>query len=1272
MNYKFLLSFFLLFCGILNAQEPYRSLVISEARIDQRHQAYIEITNMGEETVNLSNFEIGRVAPWNGPVDVEHWTLDDWFQVSNYVMLPDVDLPPNESFVVALVADWYPEMERINPYENNLQPNKKDIRELADFALHYEESSGHPADSVTPGWRALDYWAGYCSYLRHHYTDNDSAVIDQVGGVFDDENGTNYSQPYDVAGLINATSTSTLVRKSSITTGNLNFRDGRGTDLLDSEWIPIPHQGANPGRRSAFWTVGNHGDYILDQNTLVSSTLDIEWDNAVINVPWGTQRDDSLVAKLDRKEGLAWHYHYAPSFEDSAYLAARTGDTLTIYICGETMQKKNFAIVVNEPGQDDNIVVPKRSLNEDGYYGEESAGLYDAFCRVTDDTIKNSNNLTGIEFAMRKDTLFKYLQKPSNARLEIDWVDDIERADLKNGDILKVYAENGDVKEYVIWMDSYLPSHEAQLASITWPDIPGFYRGIFGWKGDTIPNFGSANFEYSLTIPSDIDGIPAMVASPIDLNAKVTVKRAKNLFGSLEDRTLTFTVTAEDDTTSLDYEVTMEKQLADTNVQPYHAEPFISEFIYKEQWHNGYVEICNPGNQVLDLSNYMFFQGYESDPSEVISGYGDWENRYRKYIPGYKWTSSEQEWVAQPYMVFSDLNVNPLVQPGDVFVLGEVNDDEYMPWFASEACDIDFAHDPWGEEYTGASCAEEWGNATFLMFKILNDSVKQGLKPATDPNDFEVIATFGSGDGTKHAPQGETLGDNNSFERKPEYFLPKAGLPSESWGNTPEESEWTMTNRSYFQDQGVGWPNDVLFIADGLGSHFFNQITIYKSKVTSTVYKVSKGYSHQEEIHGVITGTSVDDFKNNVIKADTGQVLTLKSTGDGSVLENTDILSNGDSLIVLSADSVNTTKYILNVTDEGLSDDAVLLSSTYTIEVDGNTGTISGFDYGTTLNTIIGGIELPTGASMQVIDDEGAYMPMKRLNFDTTYVNVLVNDQTFIEVLAEDGVTMITYAISPNAEPSDAIVFSSVYLVDQVNLLIDLVPYGTSVSALLNNLVPSRGATIKVVDKVGIQRTIGNIARDDKIVVTSQDSETINTYYLSLLGQDPNNLAYLLSQVYDVDQLTLTVYVPLGTSNPTAADLFTNLELAPGATVQLTDADGVNKADSELVAEDDLLKVTAGDGVNVTNYTVSFVTNINELTDNINIFPNPSSGLVNVSGLSMNSSLHVYNIVGNKVMEKVVRQNQEIISLKNQTSGVYFIVITNDNEIIGRYKLILK
>jgi len=359
MRTKTLLFLLLLSCGVLNAQDTIRTLVISEARLDDARHSYVEITNVGTTPLNLAQFEMGIVGAWALPY-LPGANL--WF------MLPERVLAAGESFVVAGVYDFNPKMWLDDPDHYQRILNKKEFWTLADVKLHFAESpiQPFPGDSVTPYANIMGTWSGRdCIYLRHHVSSTDSVVIDQVNGIFDGADGQRADKgPVDVAGVTDATNEATLVRKFSVKKGNLDFETGRGQDLLESEWIPIPLQlGHWEMMRSLFWTVGNHGDYNIDPATITSATVDIDWDEDIITVPWGVRNDDSIMAEFAKKPGIAWHYAYAPSYEDSAYLSVRNGDILTLYACGNDMDMREFTLQVAEPTEDANWVIPMNVPN---------------------------------------------------------------------------------------------------------------------------------------------------------------------------------------------------------------------------------------------------------------------------------------------------------------------------------------------------------------------------------------------------------------------------------------------------------------------------------------------------------------------------------------------------------------------------------------------------------------------------------------------------------------------------------------------------------------------------------------------------------------------------------------------------------------------------------------------------------------------------------------------------------------------------------------------
>ncbi len=1273
MRTKTLLFLILLSCGVLKAQEPIRTLIITEARLDDARHSYVEITNMGTTTVNLAQFELGQIGAWTLPYEPAD---NFWF------MLPDKDLAPGASFVVAAVYDYNPKMWLMHPENYSRILNKKEFWTLADVKLHFPEAprQPNPADEVTPYYHVLETWSGRdCIYLRHHVSATDSVVVDQVNGVFAGADGRrDGSGPIDVAGVTNATNEATLVRKFSVKTGNIDFEAGRGQDLTESEWIPIPLQlGHWEMMRKLFWTVGNHGDYNLNPSTLSSSTVTIGWSDSTLTVPWGIRNDDSIMSEMVKKPGLAWHYAYAPSYEDSAYVSARTGDILTIYACGNDMDMINFKIKVADPTINANWVVPINVPTEHAIYaGQGPLYMVSAHKNTVMDTIQGSSYL-GIGYATRVDTLFKYLEKAPLSSWKIVWVDGQVRTDLKSGDKLRVTAQNGSLKDYFIKVDKYRPSHDAYLSSITWPDIPEDYKGIFGWKGDTIPNFVPSKYEYKVQVPLDVSGIPALLGKNQDENAKVLVTKALSLNGTIADKTVTFKTTAEDDTTILTYKVQLEKEKSNANTEPFHADPFISQLVWNEQWANTFMEIANPGNQVLDMSHYMICSGYDvTSPVTAITNYGlpeDWPNRYRKYIPGYKW-KSEAAWASDPAIAVQDLNVNPLVQGGDVFVLGDIRGtgQSGYPWWASQQCDIDFGHNPWGDDpasIVGDAALNQWNLGTWFLFRIDNDSVRLGTKPATDPNDFTLLDVFGSGDGTIPVVAGIQMEQINRYDRKPEIYKGNPEFKG-SFGTNADNSEWTMTNTAFYDAQHVNWPDNILLVADGLGSHFMKDPTVFVSTINSMYYTVSPGHTYHETIKGVITDTTAKGFLANIVKMDEGQTLKVKNHVSGAELALTDAVMNGDTLIVKSADLQNTTKYVIEVTDEGLSNDALLTSEDYTISVENDLGTITGFDYGKTVKYVLDHVTVPANATLTVADAKGAYLPLKMLNFDTLYVDVKVSDQVYFEVVAQNAITKITYQLQPNALGSDAFVTSSVFDVDQALSLINLVPDGIAINGLMDNLVPSPDATLMLYDKFGYERMFGRVVKDDKLLVTAQDGITTRTYYLQMLGEVSSSLAYVVSDLFIIDQVEYTIGWGFG-EETTVADFIANLTPALGATIKVTNADGVEN--TGILTPGDKLVVTSGNGATVVEYTIDFLSGVgNNDKNSISVYPNPTIDMVTISGLTSGSRIRVNNVMGTLVIDKKASSDKEVISLQGQRFGMYFITVSNDDGIVGRYKLILK
>jgi len=61
-------------------------------------------------------------------------------------------------------------------------------------------------------------------------------------------------------------------------------------------------------------------------------------------------------------------------------------------------------------------------------------------------------------------------------------------------------------------------------------------------------------------------------------------------------------------------------------------------------------------------------------------------------------------------------------------------------------------------------------------------------------------------------------------------------------------------------------------------------------------------------------------------------------------------------------------------------------------------------------------------------------------------------------------------------------------------------------------------------------------------------------------------------------------------------------------------------------------------------------------------FPNPTNGLVNlkIREIGVDANIQLFDVVGNKLLEKPAESDVEQIDLKNFSSGVYFLHITQD------------
>ena len=217
---------------------------------------------------------------------------------------------------------------------------------------------------------------------------------------------------------------------------------------------------------------------------------------------------------------------------------------------------------------------------------------------------------------------------------------------------------------------------------------------------------------------------------------------------------------------------------------------------------------------------------------------------------------------------------------------------------------------------------------------------------------------------------------------------------------------------------------------------------------------------------------------------------------------------------------------------------------------------------------------------------------------------------------------------------------------------------------------------MKVFDKMGHERTEGEIYRDDILEVTAQDGTTQRYYFFGMLQRIDNilplYLAYVLSDVYDVDQFEHTITTDMAASSAQVGILLYGLQEAPAATMEVQAADGTVKAVTDVLAKGDMVVVTAGDGVTQVAYELEFdLTAVEEIGDiALNAYPNPTSGTFMIEGLESGQRIRIFNSLGANILDMPVQQAKEEISLEGQPDGIYFISVSKEDQVIGTLRLI--
>ena len=1312
LNFTFLIAMLLSVGAWLNAQDTIRHMVISEYRGDNWTHAYTEITNMGDSAVSLENFYYGIMRD-NHPDfvledDVVYLTSEPW--AGSHVTLPARKLGPGESFLLMAVQsvlnnDWiWPRTV-----------HSLDLLERADTTIFFMPWNGGDKRFWTfptiPEWSLFGDTVSTNNnvvFNRHndapalYWRPNDTVtvLIDQALGTmeWDADGAGNYiNQPAggqkSVAGVESAHDDYILVRKFSIKEGETNWALAAGSSPATSSWMLIP-QNDDLGHM-AYETEGVHGDFHLDYS---SDVYDIDETAGTITVPWGTEKDDSIRLGLTLGPGMAWDYVHQASFEDSLSTVCVTGDTLILYATGNVLEEKHLRIIVAEPADNMVQVFPRRAINyidtkADDYIPGDVSTVGSVQYGVTKGW-EGGDKLFELPYQLPVDTLLKMIDIAPNATYDFIWASGEPSAEISHGDKLVITGGDGTTtKEYLLDVNEYEPSDNYELKAITWPDKPaGFWEG---WKGDTIPNFSAKGTSYNIMLPAGTTNVPALVVEAVNLNTKLTVTSAVSLTGTVAQRTTFIDVKSESDTLGTTVKIVF--SVPNPYPQKYEADPIFCKFVIRDWWSAGGIEILNPGDELIDLSEYMIVKSNQTNYADAVANGWDpdsassWTRRWQKIVPGYKWESA-QKWAVEPGILQPDLAIDPYIEPKDVknfWVVhpsngwksywNDVDPSKGIMDYLVNAADFEpgvYAN-PWGEAISNREHTFAFPlippASNYWMLKIVGDSILNGLKPASDPEDFEVVDVWGVPAAPCFVNGKEVTGWGESWTtyRKPDKYwgvttlgenfgAQEASPDGNLLGLIPGDETSHYTLRQDYQQN----PQARTYNQREFGSHPMDAITGHLSTVTSLVYQVDEGFEGDDlDIVGVSRGETVAEFLANVDAADKDQTLVV-TTADGTEKAAGDAMVEGDKLVSTSATGT-VTSYTISLV--ALDDDNLLVSSVLTVTKDGETGMVSGFDFGTTIKAVLADLTVPALAKLNVVDAQGVLVPQTRVNInDSTKVDVAASHMHYLEVIAENG-DKCMYQLKPTTAASDAYVLSDVYTVTQEPVkIITGIEQGTSVAVFLANLMPVEGATVKILIPTGQERVDGQVNFDDVLVVTSSDGTVEVTYIMNFLEE---LAAYVTSDVFTIDQDAAMIEVPEGT---TVESLVAGLTPAPQATMMVKDVDG-NEKTTGAVLDTDVVVVMSGDGRNEITYSITVLVSVyTENYENLKVYPNPALDILYVDNVPADVTLRISDITGRIHQLREASDVAHGIDLAGMQNGLYFLTIEKDGKALTTVKFIKK
>ena len=1160
---------------------PNDSLIVSEVYI--RSHRLSDVMNNGDFRRRWSYFELTNMS--TQPMDMNRYyyrgkgignSLDMTNQ--NKLNMKGI-LPPGESYLV--VIPYPTEGIYVDGQGNPLYPN----------GLHANKEILDMADTVSTWIQHQNSWD---LMIYNRYRNPVTGLIDSA---YVDCFGNNGSGETDkkVAGVVSPNNDRSAwdyvwVRRTLVKKGSLNWNEGRGTDLSDSEWMPIPYEWMYKYTDLPFTTVKKHGKVDPDNFIASKTRVDIDNNAMTITIPYGVKRD-SVFREFNIQPNVGWNYKMN---DDTSQYFVQTGDTLEFYLMGDSLVIKRFhAIVSTDLSKEAHArpfiynVAPKTWERKwDVSEGQEPM-----------DTIGP------IPFGTPVDTFTKYTIFDGNH--EIVFANGAS-SEVKAGDLLKVTSpDKSTSKTYKIAVDPYFPSQDALLSTVIFPGLELWENPETFLFVDTFLTFLESGLQYRVDLPAGTNTTPQIIAIPRDPNAMVSVKNPSNLLGTLEERTMTVTCTAEDGIRQTEYkfEFWIERDEPELEYTPFFSDVWVSTGML------GYwtLQIYNPDLSAVDLSDYLI---------AWMPGNTTVEEFITNSIPG-----DTSRFVHRPgYMVVKDpLSYEPIFaydfnQSTSYLPARNVYSISPMRAFPNYQTNLDPTHNGTPAEYSrcdfvpnysigdDASHVFEYANGyrtysgavrgqTIALLKINNDSVLEGTKAMNDIiDDYEVVdmingfSTIGVDWAVGDVVDGrDTVYDNaapGTIYRKSETYR---GNPVDraSFGVIADDTvvvkkgEWIAGD----SDNPPTQTYRILKVRSRFDNFYMNY-TDHLPYVASKIYTVSDGITLSETINNVETNTTVSTLLSKIAMPNP-KMTVMVMDASGNVKTANETVVAGDQLKSISARGIDSVIYTISTGT--LSDDVLLVSSDYTINMAGDktTGTISNIPFGVTFVDMLSKITNPAMATSALVysNDTERQFPMIAMSADTNLVgedlrmDVIANDMAVVKVTAQNGSVCIYSLVFADVEVP--YILSNVYKVIEDEKYIDNLSI-VSVSTLLSNLIASPGATIKVLDKVFGERTVGMVNYEDRVKVTKGNKSVI--YGLKFL-QEPGTGQGIDESVKGVESLTLDV------------------------------------------------------------------------------FPNPTTGKFMLNNLSVGDVIAVYNVAGIKISESIVTGKSHALDLSNSAKGIYLVKV---------------